>query len=102
MEKRFQIVLTTLCGVLGVVGWLSGNLWVSYAAVAAGSPFALRSTYLSLKEREIDVNFLMMLAALGSVALGKPNEAAALLFLFSLSNTLEAFAMGRTQSAIAG
>lgn len=85
-----------------MTGWVTHNDLVAFAAVAFGSPFALRSTIVSLRDREIDVNFLMMLAALGSVVLGKFNEAAALLFLFSLSNTLEAFAMGRTQSAIEG
>lgn len=102
MEKRLQIILTALCGILGLAGWLTHNNAVALAAVVCGSPFALRSTFISLRDREIDVNFLMMLAALGSVVLGKLNEAAALLFLFSLSNTLEAFAMGRTQSAIEG
>lgn len=44
----------------------------------------------------------MLLAAAGSILLGHPAEAAVLLFLFSLSGTLESFAMARTRSAIEG
>lgn len=73
-----------------------------YAAVIFGSYFALGSAYESLRERSFDVNFLMVLAAAGAVAIGRPIDAAGLLFLFSLSSTLEALAMARTRSAIEG
>src|SRR4029077_17767984 len=56
----------------------------------------------AIKDRRLDVNALMVLAAAGAVALGHPMEAAVLLFLFSLSSTLEEFAMSRTRSAIEG
>jgi Cd2+/Zn2+-exporting ATPase len=42
----------------------------------------------------------MILAALGAAFVGQPAEGAALLFLFSLSNTLQTFAMGRSRKAI--
>jgi len=44
----------------------------------------------------------MVLAAAGAVVVGRPADAAALLFLFSLSNTLETYAMAKTRSAIEG
>jgi Zn2+/Cd2+-exporting ATPase len=53
-----------------------------------------------LRERRLDVNFLMIMAALGAAAIGQPAEGTALLFLFSLSNTLQTFAMGRSRKAI--
>ncbi|MGV3618512.1 MAG: heavy metal translocating P-type ATPase [Fimbriimonas sp.] len=58
------------------------------------------SAYRSLRDRQLDVNLLMVIAAAGSVAVGRVADAAALLFLFSLSTTLESFAMARTRSAI--
>jgi Cd2+/Zn2+-exporting ATPase len=64
--------------------------------------FALRTTWDSLRERSIDVNFLMVLAAIGAIVVGRPADAAALLFLFSLSGTLETYAMAKTKSAIEG
>ena len=73
----------------------------AYALSAlCGSWFALRSTLRSLLERRLDVNLLMILAALGAASIGYVFEAAVLMFLFSLSNTLEVYTMGRTRRAI--
>lgn len=91
-----------LCGVLTVASWVIPHPALPYWAVAAGAYFAIKSGWEAVKAREIDVNVLMIGAAVGSVAIGHPIEAAVLLFLFSLSNTLEAFALGRTKSAIEG
>jgi Cd2+/Zn2+-exporting ATPase len=46
------------------------------------------------------VDLLMVLAALGAAVLGAPFEGAMLLFLFSLSNVLQDYALGRTRGAI--
>jgi Cd2+/Zn2+-exporting ATPase len=48
----------------------------------------------------IDVNLLMLLAAAGAAWLGHWNEGGTLLFLFSLSNALEFYALRRTRHAI--
>ncbi len=53
-----------------------------------------------LRERRFDVNLLMILAAVGAAIIGQPAEGTALLFLFSLSNTLQTYAMGRSRKAI--
>jgi Cd2+/Zn2+-exporting ATPase len=53
-----------------------------------------------LRQFRIDVDLLMVLAALGAVLVGSPFEGAMLLFLFSLSNVLQAYALGRTRNAI--
>lgn len=84
-----------------MASWFGLHPWLPYVSVAAGSYFAIRSAYESIKARELDVNLLMVAAAIGAIALGHPAEAAVLLFLFSLSSTLEALALGRTKSAIA-
>ena len=60
----------------------------------------VRSAIASLRERVLDVDVLMVLAALGAAAIGHPFEGALLLFLFSLSNVLQRHAMERTQHAI--
>ena len=70
---------------------------VSY--LAGGTPAAL-SGLAALRERVIDVDLLMVLAALGAAGLGAWEEGAALLFLFSLSNALQSYAMDRTRQAI--
>ncbi len=47
-----------------------------------------------------DIDLLMLLAALGAAALGEWVEGTFLLFLFSLANALEQYAMGRATGAI--
>jgi Cd2+/Zn2+-exporting ATPase len=65
-----------------------------------GGWFALRSTVKALSRFRFDVNLLMILAAGGAAAIGYSFEAAVLMFLFSLSNTLEVYTMGRTRRAL--
>ncbi|MEO7933775.1 MAG: heavy metal translocating P-type ATPase [Chthoniobacterales bacterium] len=60
----------------------------------------VRSAIASLREKTLDVDVLMVLAALGAAAVGAPFEGALLLFLFSFSNVLQRYALERTQRAI--
>ena len=60
----------------------------------------VRSAVASLREKVLDVDVLMVLAALGAALIGAPFEGALLLFLFSFSNVLQRHAMERTQKAI--
>jgi Cd2+/Zn2+-exporting ATPase len=54
----------------------------------------------SLLSRQIDVDLLMILAALGAAVVGAPFEGGMLLFLFSLSNVLQNHALSRSRTAI--
>ena len=69
-------------------------------AFVTGGYYGTLDSLTLLRKRKLDVNLLMVLAALGAALIGKPSEGAALLFLFSLSNTLQSFAMGRSRKAI--
>lgn len=102
ITESWEAILTAICAVLLVVSFVPGLTAVAYGSCAAGSVFALRSAWLSIRNRDIDVNILMLLAAIGAIAVGHVQDAAALLFLFSLSHSLEHFAMARTKSAIEG
>lgn len=94
-------MLTALCGVFLVLGFFRLSPAIPYISIAFGSYFAITSSIRSVRAREVDVNLLMVLAAIGAVAVGQPLDAAVLLFLFSLSSTLEVLALARTRSAIA-
>ncbi|THB63929.1 MAG: cadmium-translocating P-type ATPase [Spirochaetaceae bacterium] len=82
-------------GGLRLAGWL-------FFAVAyiCGGYFGLLASIDSLKARKIDIDLLMVLAAIGAASVGAPFEGALLLFLFSLSNVLQDYALNRTRSAI--
>ncbi len=79
-------------------GWLVPGLYG--VAYVAGGWFGVKGGIESLRARTIDVDLLMVLAALGAAFVGQPFEGAMLLFLFSLSNTLQDFALDRTRNAI--
>jgi Cd2+/Zn2+-exporting ATPase len=91
-----------------VAGWLAthfglGRPWASVfftVAYIAGGIFGVQASLRSLRQWTIDVDLLMILAALGAAVVGAPFEGAMLLFLFSLSNVLQAYAIDRTRKAI--
>jgi Cd2+/Zn2+-exporting ATPase len=97
---------------LTLVGIVAGNLLeqagepqpatllVHLATYFFGGLFAVREIIHALRERTIEVDLLMVLAASGAAYIGSWTEGAILLFLFSLSNALQNEAMARTRSAI--
>ncbi len=82
------------------VGKSTMVLWLYAGAYLFGGQHGVRSAIASLRERTLDIDLLMVLAALGAAAVGAPFEGALLLFLFSLSHILQHHALHRTQRAI--
>lgn len=106
---RTAVTLTalTLLGlIVGMVGeYLLHNdmvMWGGFglAYIAGGIPAGREALHSLFVERKLDVDLLMVLAALGAASIGQAGDGAILLFLFSLSNTLQDWAMGRTKNAI--
>ena len=74
------------------------GVWVVY--LAGGLPAAWRALSTLWKERVLDIDLLMVVAAVAAAAVGAPFEGAVLLTLFSVSTTLEERALGRARRAI--
>lgn len=53
-----------------------------------------------INAHEMDMNVLMIIAALGAVALGQFEEGAVVVVLFSLGNALQAYSMDKTRNSI--
>lgn len=53
-----------------------------------------------IKERDLDVNLLMIAAALGAASIGYWNEGAMLIFIFAMSGALESYTMERSRKDI--
>jgi Cd2+/Zn2+-exporting ATPase len=105
-----QAVAAALCLVFGVAAVLlhrasfpgSPQLAFAFAAAAyvTGAIGPARHAWESLLHRQLNVDSLMLIAAAGAAAIGDWVEGAVLLFLFSLSGALEAFATYRTNRSI--
>jgi len=107
-EVRLMMVLTGLC-LVGLIAGLviekisgSGAASITLFVIAylSGGLFPAREAYEAARERQLDVNVLMIAAAIGAAAIGFWEEGAILMFLFSLSGTLETYAMVRTRRAV--
>ncbi|MFC1974891.1 heavy metal translocating P-type ATPase [Chloroflexota bacterium] len=106
--QNLEIIFTGITFIAMMAAWLAEILgaapivsMVLYTiAYATGGTFGLKASLESLQERTIDIDLLMILAALGAAIVGAPFEGAMLLFLFSLSNVLQDYALDRTRNAI--
>jgi Zn2+/Cd2+-exporting ATPase len=109
-EAAFYLRVTLVVAVAMVIGavleWAlaepSGWRWVPLGiAYLVGGARIVRDGWRTLRdEGKLSIDFLMGAAAVGAALVGSPLEGAILIFLFSLSNTLEAYAMGRTRREI--
>lgn len=79
--------------ILSVVG-------ISLVYLAGGVPAAWRAMTALWRERVLDIDLLMVIAAIAAAVVGAPFEGAVLLTLFSLSTTMEERALGRARRAI--
>jgi Cd2+/Zn2+-exporting ATPase len=80
------------------VGWLTHGLY--FGAYLFAGQEGVKSAIASLREKVLDVDVLMVLAAIGAAIVGAPFEGALLLFLFGFANVLQRYAMERTHRAI--
>jgi Cd2+/Zn2+-exporting ATPase len=106
---RALALLACGCAVAGVAGALSGRFfpgipWLSKAIYAAGllaGGFdAAMDSWENLRERRIDIHFLMLAVAVGAVLVGAWGEAVLLLALFSAAGAMEEYALDRTQREV--
>jgi len=70
------------------------------AAVATGVMEPARRAAAAVRTRSLDINVLMVLAVAGALAIGEWAEAASVVFLFALSQWLEARTLQRARHAI--
>ncbi|NPA91515.1 MAG: cadmium-translocating P-type ATPase [Chloroflexi bacterium] len=108
-RQNHELVLATIALLFLVTGLVIEHFtslprWAAIGAYAisiiAGGYEGARSAIPMLRQGVLDIDFLMIVSALGAAYIGHWAEGATLLFLFSLSGALETFAMDRTRHAI--
>lgn len=98
---------TALGGLLILAGWMvetrghetAGHILFALGYLSGGW-MAAKESFDGLRRYRLDVNVLMTLAAIGAAIIGRWAEGGTLIFLFSLSNTLEHYALERTKNAV--
>jgi Cd2+/Zn2+-exporting ATPase len=108
-NRHGPIALSLLGGLLLAVGF-AGEHWLGFAPAVvlglyllsylAGGWEPARHGIAAALRRHFDIDFLMVLAAVGAAYLGAWAEGAFLLFLFSLGHALEHSAMDKARRAI--
>ncbi|MGO4734108.1 heavy metal translocating P-type ATPase [Paenibacillus sp. 2KB_22] len=104
-NKEMQSALAS--GLLMLIAWgtapyfgtLSIMLYIVAYAVG-GWTKAKEGIETLVKDRDLDVNLLMIAASLGAAAIGYWNEGAMLIFIFALSGALESYATERSHKDI--
>nr|WP_245238188.1 heavy metal translocating P-type ATPase [Paenibacillus etheri] len=94
-------------GLLMLIAWSVGG-WSEILSIAlyvisytiGGWNKAKEGVETLVKERDLDVNLLMIAAALGAASIGYWNEGAMLIFIFALSGALESYTMERSKKDI--
>jgi Cd2+/Zn2+-exporting ATPase len=109
-QRHRELISSLVCGALLAIAFALERrgatpavfVPVYLAAYAFGAFDLVRHTVAGLTRGRfaLDIDLLMLLAAVGAAALGAWAEGAFLLFLFSLAHALEHFALGRARASI--
>ncbi|MEH2294637.1 heavy metal translocating P-type ATPase [Nostoc sp.] len=114
-REHADTVAALLCGLLLFLGWFALHLgWLGLALlllpaayVIGGYESAREGLTTLFKEKELDVDLLMIVAAIGAASLGLWRreyhliiDGAILILIFAISGALEGYAMARTERSI--
>ncbi|MBI1783288.1 MAG: cadmium-translocating P-type ATPase [Sphingobacteriales bacterium] len=107
-ERHGAAIVTGLCLMFIGLAWWAGKsemrgLEISLyilAYVIGGYQKAKEGLETLFKEKQLDVDLLMVVAAIGAASIGYWMDGAVLIFIFSLSGALEGYTMERTNKAI--
>lgn len=109
LQENRELLFSLLSGLFLLIGWL-GDAFLGFPTFLSIGLFAVayvlggwdvsRHAWHALRERRLDTDGLMVVAAIGAAFLGEFAEGALLLFLFSLGHALEERALDRARSAV--
>jgi len=83
---------------IGLADWLS--LTLALAAIALGGLSTYKKGWIALKNLNLNMNALMSFAVTGALIIGQWPEAAMVMVLFNVAETLEAKSLARARAAI--
>jgi Cd2+/Zn2+-exporting ATPase len=109
LGKKTELYFAILCGMFLFIGFLIEKLtgladWMSLTSYILsyvfGGFFITIDASKKIPKGQLDIDFLMIAAAVGAAYIGSWAEGALLLFLFSLGHALEHYAMNKAKKSI--
>lgn len=108
--KNSELIFSIICGALLAAGFGFSFITSTTPAIPTafycgayffGGFYTTKEAIEAIRNGEFEIDFLMLVAAIGAAILGDFEEGALLLFLFSLGHSLEHFAMEKARKSIA-
>lgn len=108
IKPNLELAAAIFSGVLILIGWLLDKNGVGTSAVIiyllayviGGFAKAKEGIESTIHKKELNVEILMILAAIGSAIIGYWTEGAILIFIFALSGALETYTMNKSHREI--
>jgi Cd2+/Zn2+-exporting ATPase len=108
MKPHLELIAAGLSGILIVAGWVfdkydqGANSIIAYllAFVIGGFAKAKQGVESTYENKQLNVEMLMIFAAVGSAIIGYWTEGAVLIFIFSVSGALETYTMNKSHREI--
>ncbi|MBM7645186.1 Cd2+/Zn2+-exporting ATPase [Scopulibacillus daqui] len=107
IKKHWELIAALFSGLLILIGWIVSvsfhtTPWYLFlsAYIIGGYAKAKEGYEDTIKNRELNVELLMILAAVGASFIGHWFEGAVLIFIFSLSGALETYATDKSSKAL--
>ena len=105
--KDPKILALMICGSFTAIGFIIEKLWnpslsiVFYTiGISVGGYYPARMGFAALRTFTLNIRLLMVTGAVGAIILGLWEEAAILVFIYSLGDVLEAYAVERARGAL--
>lgn len=110
LGKNTELIFSIISGILLGIGfglsfvdvipsWVSLSLYIG--AYFFGGYYTAKEAIETIIKGGFEIDFLMLVAAIGAAILGEWAEGALLLFLFSMGHALEHYAMNKARKSIA-
>ncbi len=108
MLPHAELFAAILCGLLIAIGWILNHFETETASIVifiaafiiGGFAKAKEGIIETVKNKELNVEMLMIFAAIGSSIIGYWTEGAMLIFIFAISGALETYTMNKSHKEI--
>ena len=107
IKPHAELIAALVSGVFILLGWLTSNddsslsiIFYLLAFAIGGFAKAKEGIEETIENKELNVEMLMIFAAVGSAIIGYWTEGAILIFIFAVSGALETYTMNKSQKEI--